>query len=142
MTDISERDADSKTKWCDERPRCIGYDNRGRTIKQFIPRSQWEAVAPDADGKYILYVKNSANIPADSFEQGYGHFKGYSVGDGRNTMKKIVNDLNDQKQWCSRRKRCVGFNSNGNMKRGPIPQKDWNYVGVDKSTFYRKGNRQ
>jgi hypothetical protein len=139
MTDISDLDSDSKTKWCNQRKRCVGYDNRGRTFKAFIPRSQWEAVAPGADKvDYILYIKNSARIAADSIEGGYEEYKGYAVIG--NILTRVVNDLNDQKQWCNRRKKCFGFNSNGWMKKGPIPQKDWSYLGVDKSTFYRKSN--
>jgi hypothetical protein len=138
MTKIGELDLDDRIQWCDQRPRCVAFDSNGNTRKALQPRSMWERVVVGKNERpYTLYIKTSAAIPPDSYERGFEHYKGYLIL--TNSITRVVNDLDDQKQWCHRRKKCIGFNSNGWMKSGSTKQKDWAWLGVGKSTLYIKG---
>jgi hypothetical protein len=133
----ADLDYQSQLRWCNQNPRCLAFDTKGDAKKHLAPRSEWEPVNSNPKKPYTMYVKESALIPADSYEDGYEHYKGYAIlGD---SFVRVVNSLNDQKQWCNRRSKCIGFNANGWMKNKRVPQHKWSWVGVDKSTVFIKG---
>jgi hypothetical protein len=138
MLKLSDLDLDDRLEWCSQRARCVAFDSNGNTRRSLQPRSQWEKVVDgENDEKYTMWIKKNAKIPADSYEKGYEHYKGYAIKG--NSITRVINDVNDQKQWCNRRRKCIGFNSNGWMKQGKHLQKDWSWFGAEKTTLYIKG---
>jgi hypothetical protein len=122
-------------QWCSERRRCVGFNTYGIMKKSFKPRTQWKEVR---DPEFYTYIKNEASIPPDSYDGSYEIYRGWSI-DHNNIVQLRGEDVDDLRKACTGRKKCTAFKTNGWLKQGYVPQKEWNYVGEENSVLYIKG---
>jgi hypothetical protein len=116
---IRDTDVPSLKDWCSTRPDCLGFNTSGWMKNTIAPMSDWWTFTEDSSQG--LYLKDLKPVEQSQLTYDFHPF----MDSGGNDITNVTGDVPQMQDWCSANTECLGFNTNGWMKRAIQPQSEW-----------------